>query len=431
MDLRFNHDEHQFIASGVLLAQEGLLPYRDYPHFHMPNLVLVNALLFRLTDYYLLAARTLSVLSGWLLLVALYFTALRLFRNTANKARFLIGAGMVLLLGASPMLVYTSGRAWNHDLPALLSMGAFLLLVYGLKRPPSLLWLGLSGFLAGFAASTRLTAILLAAPLFLAIWLWPNQATLRQRLWGGLVFVLGVLLASLPAIYFFAFDRDKFLFGNLEYAWLNTQYRATEGYALRMTLPDKLVYFGFDVLLKRPGNLLVALAYLLLGLPLLKRGAPGRAELLLIGGLLAAAAAGALGAHTQLAPVLFHSLPVFCRRCPLWAALCAQLVADTALVSGCQPGCGGACHGFGGQRPPRSRHSGGASQVAARLFARHRAEDRRAGWYRRARVNPRPGAGAGGRQPDLPAARRGTFPAARRAAAGTRAAAGLRFGCRR
>src|SRR5881392_3436095 len=37
-----DHDEHQFIASGALLARRGLLPYRDYPYFHLPNLVLIR-----------------------------------------------------------------------------------------------------------------------------------------------------------------------------------------------------------------------------------------------------------------------------------------------------------------------------------------------------------------------------------------------------
>lgn len=79
-----------------------------------------------------------------------------------------------------------------------------------------------------------------------------------------------MLIASLPALYFLGFrPRDKFLFGNLDYAWLNTQYRAVAGYAMRMTLPDKLLYFLRDVCLTAQGNLLVALAYLLLGLPLL------------------------------------------------------------------------------------------------------------------------------------------------------------------
>src|SRR3982751_2501664 len=36
---RLDHDEHQFIASAALLARRGLLPYRDYPYFHMPHMV--------------------------------------------------------------------------------------------------------------------------------------------------------------------------------------------------------------------------------------------------------------------------------------------------------------------------------------------------------------------------------------------------------
>jgi hypothetical protein len=31
-----DHDEHQFVASGVLLTRSGLLPYIDYPTFTYP-----------------------------------------------------------------------------------------------------------------------------------------------------------------------------------------------------------------------------------------------------------------------------------------------------------------------------------------------------------------------------------------------------------
>ncbi|MHC4359168.1 MAG: hypothetical protein ACYSTQ_10270, partial [Planctomycetota bacterium] len=45
------HDEDQFIASGALLAKELILPYKDYPYFHMPNLVFVYGMLFKYSDY--------------------------------------------------------------------------------------------------------------------------------------------------------------------------------------------------------------------------------------------------------------------------------------------------------------------------------------------------------------------------------------------
>ena len=64
MNLGFpDHDEHQFVASATLLARHGLLPYRDYPYFHVPYLVFVDAGLFRITPYLLLAAQFFSALS--------------------------------------------------------------------------------------------------------------------------------------------------------------------------------------------------------------------------------------------------------------------------------------------------------------------------------------------------------------------------------
>src|SRR5437868_2817504 len=62
MTKRLDHDEHQFIASGVLWARRGLLPYRDYPYFHMPYMVFVYGLLFKLSDHLLLVARVFTVL---------------------------------------------------------------------------------------------------------------------------------------------------------------------------------------------------------------------------------------------------------------------------------------------------------------------------------------------------------------------------------
>jgi hypothetical protein len=43
MERDLNHDEHQFLAPGALLAREGLLPFRDYALFHLPNLVYLYA----------------------------------------------------------------------------------------------------------------------------------------------------------------------------------------------------------------------------------------------------------------------------------------------------------------------------------------------------------------------------------------------------
>src|SRR5205807_7434201 len=55
-------DEHGFIASGALMARNGLLPYRDYHYNHMPTEVMIYAALFRLSDHLLLVARSFQAL---------------------------------------------------------------------------------------------------------------------------------------------------------------------------------------------------------------------------------------------------------------------------------------------------------------------------------------------------------------------------------
>src|SRR5947209_5849539 len=61
MQLPLDHDENQFVASGWLIAHAGLLPYRDFPYFHLPYLSLVYALVFQFTTYPLFAARLISL----------------------------------------------------------------------------------------------------------------------------------------------------------------------------------------------------------------------------------------------------------------------------------------------------------------------------------------------------------------------------------
>ena len=66
MGRRLDHDEHQFVAAGALLARRALWPYRDYAYFHTPNLVMLNALVFRASDHLLLASRVVSTVAGFL-----------------------------------------------------------------------------------------------------------------------------------------------------------------------------------------------------------------------------------------------------------------------------------------------------------------------------------------------------------------------------
>src|SRR5438132_1101901 len=83
VDASLNHDEHQFLAPAELWARNGLLPYRDFPMFHMPNLVFVYGLLCKTTVYKLLATRIFCGVCAWLVLV---FIVVRSYRLLAKES---------------------------------------------------------------------------------------------------------------------------------------------------------------------------------------------------------------------------------------------------------------------------------------------------------------------------------------------------------
>jgi 4-amino-4-deoxy-L-arabinose transferase-like glycosyltransferase len=261
-----NHDEHQFVASGALLARHGLLPYRDYPYFHVPNLTFLYGLIFWFTPgAYLLAARALSALCAILLAAIIFLLPFQIFRNRALWARLALGALSVALLIFSPMFTYTSGRAWNHDLPALLTVTAFLLHLHGAGRSKTGVWFFLSGFAVGAAAFTRLSFILLIVPFIVFIFM-ANAPWRRNIVLSGW-FLLGVSAAAIPTIYTAAQAPAAFYFGNVEYARLNTLFRKATGYRTAMTLTGKLITLTVDWLLMRPGNLFPVLVFAICSLP--------------------------------------------------------------------------------------------------------------------------------------------------------------------
>ena len=263
-----NPDEHQFIVAGVLLGREGLLPYRDYAYFHVPNLALVYAGLFSLFDSLLLSARAFSLAGGTLLLATLLIFVRRRARQTQMAAPEWAAAAAVLLFGLSPLFVYTTGRAWNHDLPVLLAIWATLAVVYGLRRRVAWGWLLLAGLMAGFAAGTRSSFVFLLVPLAAAAAVGARTGAgggFKGALLRLLAFGAGAAVGLLPVAWTAAQAPAAFLFGNIEYARMNTAYRVAEGVVTGMSFPGKLGRLGGQLML--PGNLLIVVGYLAFGMP--------------------------------------------------------------------------------------------------------------------------------------------------------------------
>jgi hypothetical protein len=248
-----NHDEHQHVAAGALVAREGLLPYRDFPHFHTPYLAYAYALLFRATEHLLFAARLLSVLCATAILGCIGSAAYHLFRERGRKYATWVCGGSVLLALSTTLFAETSGRAWNHEPSLVLVLGAFAAHIAGLR----LGWRGwfvASGLLLGLAIGTRITCAPLVAPFGLALLLFPKV----QWQWGRVLgFSAGLLLGLAVLGYFFAAVPEQAYFCNFDFARVNIVYRLDTGEPRTMTLLKKLRFF-FKVIVRPDAGLFVA-----------------------------------------------------------------------------------------------------------------------------------------------------------------------------
>lgn len=268
-----DHDEHQFVAAGAVTARTGRLPYLDYPYFHTPYLVFVHAAAFGLTDRLLAAARLSSAACTLALLVLLYVLA----RRRAPHRPGVAVAAVALLL-ANPLFLHTTGRAWNHEPAALLSVAAFLLqwrAVVGAAGGAASIKAGAAGLATGLGAGVRLSVLPLAIPLGLMPLLFPRPGLARRRFSTIGAFGGGLALGLLPLAWFAFRAPASFLYGNLGYHRVNTLYRQSIGHEIAMDAAGKLHYF-LRAIVGKPGTFI--LLALVAGLALVRwRRAPSEA----------------------------------------------------------------------------------------------------------------------------------------------------------
>lgn len=260
MGRNLNHDEHQFLVPGALLARNALHPFRDFPIFHLPNLVFVYSALDRLFDRPLFVARSFSALCATLSSVLIFHFC---WNRTCSKPvqwRLAFAVGAALLLIFDPLFAYTTGRTWNHDLPSLLTVAAVLLHIGAAERNALCLAM-CSALAAGLAAGTRLTYAPILIPLWLSIWAFPLP--IRRRFALASAYIATATVALGPSLYYLITHREAFLFGNFEFPRLRLLDPENERIRKTMTISRKLRFFFKEVAL--PSHPLF-LAYLLFSL---------------------------------------------------------------------------------------------------------------------------------------------------------------------
>ena len=235
------HDEHQFVVSAVVLARRGLVPSRDYPYFHLPYLVYIYAAAMKVSDHLLLVCRLIEVIGSIGIIAAVFCASLKLFVSVRPIPRFLIATASVALLMMHPIFLFTTGRAWNHDLPTFLSLLAIGALFRSLLSKHPFLLHVMAGLLMGVSIGVRMTF----APVALAMVTIPlmmSPSGHQRKLKLASTFSAGVIIALLPAILFALSIPRQFLFDNFSYPLLNRAYRQQMHFHEAMDLRGKLSY---------------------------------------------------------------------------------------------------------------------------------------------------------------------------------------------
>ena len=245
-----DHDEHQFVASGVMLARSGLLPYLDYPYFHLPNLIFVFAAADLVAASPFMAARCISLGFALIGLCAVFWLVWSELEEASRWLRLGMAGSAVMLAAFSPLCFYTVGRAWNHDAATALLLLALVLsrAARGRPGPAPLIAAGLA---AGLAVGTRLSMAPVAIGLALVLPMWMKRESLGRRLQALALYAAGGAIGLLPTLVLAAIDMRAFVFGNFGYAALNTAFRQASGYTSAMDLPGKARFF-FEQVLREP-----------------------------------------------------------------------------------------------------------------------------------------------------------------------------------
>ena len=256
----YDHNEQMYVTAGVLVSQ-GQQLYADFAYLQTPALPLLYGLIFRLVDAsaYLFVAKV----ATFLFYLGAAFTLYNITRHL-TRDQFLPAALTTLFMLNSSMMTAVRESS-NYMLPILLIFAAFYLYLRA-QEPTrwSYVNLVLCGACLAFAVATKLYYALLIPPFLLILAYTPRATSFQQRLYRQLApLSIGLLIGSIPILWYLWKDFQDFWFYNVGYHVLNTEWRKQMGYERAMTLPTKLAYAA-ELFEETTSSLLVALSALAL-----------------------------------------------------------------------------------------------------------------------------------------------------------------------
>lgn len=319
-----SHDESFFVTGGVLLARQGLLPYRDFLYGHTPYLDLLYAGLFRISGSLLLASRLSSVAFAVAWLAALLVVLWEELGRVRLELRVLVATASLFVVATNPIFLSNVGFAINEDLAVLCLILALLFFLRGRRASVQAAPMFLSGFFAGLATGTRLPAGLVLAALFLLLAVESLKGSPVRPRAGWLAFTVGGTLSLVPAVALILLAPSQSLFGLIQYHLLNSDLAASSGTVLGMGVVGR-VAFLFQLVQRDSRNLLLFFSLVVagvwaLGWPSTSMGSRFREKLVVLVMLLAAIAGALANSPSQ-----YH---YFYPLVPLSVAALVFLLAD-------------------------------------------------------------------------------------------------------
>jgi len=193
-----SRDEHMYCSAGVLLEQ-GRSIYRDFAY---PSQLPYHPLLLRIvygvlpTSRYLLVGRLVSVLCNLGVVALILAIYRRAFGANKQTGRWL-GWAAVVLYTFNPVVAYTNGFAWNHDVVTFCVVLSFWLFACtDIRQGPHPWRLASMGALLTFATCMRVTTVL-AGAVFLAAIAITAGGSIRNRVRTALPFIIAGILTLL------------------------------------------------------------------------------------------------------------------------------------------------------------------------------------------------------------------------------------------
>jgi len=260
-------DEQMYCTGAVLLAQ-GKMIYRDFSYAaQMPCHPLLCAALYKIsgTTYYLLVGRLLSVACDILTLACIAGIYRRVFRPY-TMAGALLGLAACVLYVFNPLVDYTNGYAWNHDVVILCVALSLWLFVGADSQAERRYWrIAAIGVLLTLATWMRITTALIQLVFFVMVLSLPAKS-MGQRFKTALPFLIASVLISIWPVWVIAQAPRAFYLNIVKIPMLYGQWLHEIG----------MVFDKFDLTftcLTRPGYLVLILLtiYLFAAIAVLRR----------------------------------------------------------------------------------------------------------------------------------------------------------------